>query len=132
MASLLVLALLALATIPALLPIPAIPTPAWAPMPEDHGHHAAYDPVSHDPGSRGADVAPVRPGGEGHPAGGHRGTHPALACCVAMHCPMLTGTLPGAPAQPPPPVEAPAAAPATPHRLAGLSIPPALPPPRAA
>lgn len=120
MASLLVLALLALAALPAL---------AWSPAPGGRAQHAALD---HGPHGAGASAA--RHGHDGdHPPGGHRDTTlPALACCVAMHCPMLTGGLPDAPALPSPPAGPPAAEPVAPRRLVGFSVPPALPPPRAA
>lgn len=127
-AGLLVLVLLALAALPAL---------ARAPAPGDHGRSAAlgrgvYDHGSHDHDSHGADATPARHGHDGEaPAGEHRGTHPTLACCVAMHCPMLTGSLPGAPVQPSPPAGSPPSEAAMPRRLAGLSVSPALPPPRA-
>lgn len=118
-AGLLVLALLALT---------ALPASAWSPAPEKQTRHAALDQGPHGDG-----VSPTRHGHDGdHPPGGYRDTHPALACCVAMYCPMLTGDLPGAPALPLPPPGPPIAEPVAPRRLAGFSLPPALPPPRAA
>lgn len=124
MTGLLVLALLVLASLaPA-----AIPTLTWAPAPAPAQH---VHPVGFDHGPHEVDAAPA--GHEqDHPAGGHRNASPALACCVAMHCPMLTGALPGAPVQPSPPSGSPVSEAVVPRRLAGLSIPPALPPPRAA
>lgn len=118
-AKLLVLALLALA---------ALPASAGSPVPEEHARYAVLDHGPH-----GAEASPARHGHDGdHPPGGHRDTRPALACCVAMHCPMLTGGLPGAPVLPSPPTGPPVAEPAAPRRLVGFSAPPALPPPRAA
>lgn len=123
-AGLLVLALLALVAVPAL---------AWAPAPREHGRSAVLDHGAHDHGPHGTDAAPARHGhGGDHLPRGQRDAHPALACCVTMHCPMLTGDLPGAPVQPSPPIGPPGAEPVAPRRLAGLSVPPALPPPRAA
>lgn len=121
LAGLLVAALLAFASAP--LADRSPPSPA-----DGQGHHASLGHGDHD---RGPDVGPVQGDGDGL-ADRHRGTHPAFACCVAMHCPMVTGGLPDAPAQPPPFVGRDIRSPFPARCLAGLSPPPALPPPRAA
>ncbi len=115
-AGLLVLALLALSVAPA---------SAWPPVLDYSGeHHAAADCGSSDPGAVPAppDQEPQR----GH----HDHLPPALACCVALHCPMLLADLQPAPAQPMPPTGLRVRAAVAVRQPAGLDIAPALPPPR--
>ena len=117
-AGLLVLAMLALSVAPA---------SAWPPPVLDRsgGHHAA-----------GADCGPSDPGAvpaapDEEPRRGHHDQlPPALACCVALHCPMLLADLRPAPAGPLPPAGLRIPAAVARRQPAGLDIAPALPPPR--
>ena len=117
LASLLVLALLALS---------APPASAW-PMPatgHGDGHHAAADCGPHDFGAVPA------PPGEGPPCGHHDHAPPALACCAALHCPMLLADLRPAPAPPMLPAGLRVRAAIAVWLSVGIDIAPALPPPR--
>jgi hypothetical protein len=116
-AGLLVLALLALSVAPA---------SAWPPPVIGHSgeHHAVADCGSHD---RGA-VAELP--GEERRRGHHEHLPSALACCVALQCPMLLADLQPAPAQPVPPTGLRVRAAVAVRQPAGLDIAPALPPPR--
>ena len=110
----------------ALLAVSAAPASARPAPPAGHvgGHHAAAGCGSHD-----AEAVPAPLGQE--PRRGHHDRVPtALACCVALHCPMLLADLRPAPAGPLPPAGLRIPAAVARRQPAGLDIAPALPPPR--
>jgi hypothetical protein len=117
LATLLVLVLLALSAIPAA----AWPVPATG---QADRHDAATGCGSHDPGAvpRPPDQEPSR----GH----HDHVPPALACCAALHCPMLLADLQPALAALVPSEGLPVRAAVATRQPAGLDIAPTLPPPR--
>ena len=120
-AGLLVLAMFALSAAPAM---------AMAPSSPDH--HAAEDCGLPGDGAHPPAV-PTPPDHDGQPdGGGHHGSQPGLACCIASQCPMLLGGLPAAAVQPLPSagVFVRSAFRVRPH--VGIDIAPALPPPREA
>jgi hypothetical protein len=119
-AGLLVLALLALSVAPA---------SAWPAPAADHSGelHAA----AADCGSHGHAAVPAPPDQEPQ-RGHHDRLPPALACCLALHCPMLLADLRPAPAAPLPPAGLRVRTIVMARRPAGVDIAPALPPPREA
>ena len=123
-AVLLALALLALSVGPA--------SAAWPPAAAEHPgeyHDAAAGRGSHGPGAVPTTPDQEPPRGHHHDDGGDH-LPPALACCVALHCPMLLADLRPAPAEPLPGAGLRVRAPTAARQPAGLDIRPALPPPR--
>lgn len=122
MAALLTFALLALSSVPA---------SAWprAPLGQPDGHAAAVDCEPHGGHDGAVPAPPGREPARGHPGHDHDSL-PALACCVALQCPMLLTDPRPAPAEPIPAPGSRVRAAATVRHPAGLDIAPALPPPR--
>jgi hypothetical protein len=113
----------------ALLALSVAPASAWpAPAAERSGeHHAAVtDCGSHDAGA--VPAAPDQEPQRGH----HDHLPPGLACCLALHCPMLLADLQPAPAAPRPPAGLRVRTVLVIRQPAGLAVAPALPPPRVA
>ena len=113
----------------ALLSLSSAPASAWpqAPIERSDGRAAAVDCGPHG-GHDGA--APAAP--EQGPPRGHSGhdSLPALACCVALHCPMPPADLQPAPAESLAPAGLRVRAAVVVRRIAGVEVAPALRPPR--
>ncbi len=118
-ASLLVLALLALSAVPAMAMAPLVPD-----------HQAAHDCGL--PGDDAHSTAVPAPHDHGQPDGGRHEAPPGLACCMASQCPMLLGGLPAAAVQPSPSPGPSVRSAFRVRRHVGIDIAPALPPPREA
>jgi hypothetical protein len=110
----------------ALLALSVAPASAWPPPAVEHSgeHHTVADHAPHDPGA-----IPAPPGQE-LPSGHREHMPPALACCAALHCPMLLADLRPGPPEPLPRAGLLVHATFAVRQPAGLDIAPALPPPR--